>query len=292
MTTPAGGRERAADRERALARIVLCADDYGMAPGVNRAICDLIARGRLNATSVMVGAPSFAAADAQALAAAAADRAFIGLHFTLTAPFRPASSGYRPTGRDGAFFGLARTFATGWLGRLDPEALAAEAATQFAAFRSAFGKPPDFVDGHQHVQVVPQVGDVMIAAMKEHAPSAWLRQCGRVATVQRWGDPKGFLLDLMSRRLAAASARGGITTNPAFAGTYDFHRDRRYDALFDSFLDGLPDGGVVMCHPGHVDTELKRLDDFLAMREEEYAFFAGERFPQFLASRGFALARP
>jgi predicted glycoside hydrolase/deacetylase ChbG (UPF0249 family) len=291
MTTPVGGRERPADREPALSRIVLCADDYGMAPGVNRAICDLIARGRLNATSVMVGAPSFAAADARALAAAA-DRAFIGLHFTLTAPFRPASGGYRPTGRDGAFFGLARTFATGWLRGLDPASLAREARSQFAAFRSAFGKPPDFVDGHQHVQVVPQVADALIAVMKECAPSAWLRQCGRVSPAQRWRDPKGFLLDLMSRRLAAESTRHGIKTNPAFAGTYDFHRDRRYDVLFNSFLDGLPDGGVVMCHPGHVDAELKRLDDFLAMREEEYAFFAGERFPQFLASCGFALARP
>jgi len=34
-------------------RIWLCADDYGIGPGVNRAIRDLIARGRLNATSVM-----------------------------------------------------------------------------------------------------------------------------------------------------------------------------------------------------------------------------------------------
>jgi len=39
--------------------IWLCADDYGIAPGVNAAIRDLIARGRLNATSVMVAAPAF-----------------------------------------------------------------------------------------------------------------------------------------------------------------------------------------------------------------------------------------
>ena len=39
-------------------RIRLCADDYGLSPGVNRAIRDLIARGRLNATSVMVVGPA------------------------------------------------------------------------------------------------------------------------------------------------------------------------------------------------------------------------------------------
>ena len=37
--------------------IWLCADDYGISPAVNAAIRDLIARGRLNATSVMVVAP-------------------------------------------------------------------------------------------------------------------------------------------------------------------------------------------------------------------------------------------
>jgi chitin disaccharide deacetylase len=49
------------------ARIWLCADDYGMSPGVNGAIRDLIARRRINATSVMVVAPSFNQTEAQAL---------------------------------------------------------------------------------------------------------------------------------------------------------------------------------------------------------------------------------
>ena len=44
--------ERAAD-------IILCADDYGISPAVSAAIRDLIARGRINATSVMVVAPKF-----------------------------------------------------------------------------------------------------------------------------------------------------------------------------------------------------------------------------------------
>ncbi len=39
-------------------RIWLCADDYGLSPGVNRGIRELIERGRLNATSVMVVGPA------------------------------------------------------------------------------------------------------------------------------------------------------------------------------------------------------------------------------------------
>ena len=74
------------------------------------------------------------------------------------------------------------------------------------------------------------------------------------------------------------------------AGTYDFTRVWEYEPLFASFLEDLPDGGLVMCHPGFVDDELRRLDTLTVMREREYAFFVGDRFPQLLASRGFALA--
>src|SRR5712691_11453311 len=48
-------------------RIWLCADDYGIAIGVNTAIRDLIVRGRLNATSVMVAAPGFSRSEALSL---------------------------------------------------------------------------------------------------------------------------------------------------------------------------------------------------------------------------------
>ena len=85
-------------------RIWLCADDYGISPGVNDGIRKLIARGRLNATSVMVVAPRSTREAAAALAAlnAGDKRARIGLHVTLTAPFAPVSEGFAPL-RDGAF---------------------------------------------------------------------------------------------------------------------------------------------------------------------------------------------
>ena len=49
-------------------RIVLCADDYGIAPGVSAAIRDLVARGRINATSAMTVARALTQAEATALA--------------------------------------------------------------------------------------------------------------------------------------------------------------------------------------------------------------------------------
>jgi predicted glycoside hydrolase/deacetylase ChbG (UPF0249 family) len=80
-----------------------------------------------------------------------------------------------------------------------------------------------------------------------------------------------------------------LRTNSAFAGTYAFRARADYAKLFPKFLDGLPDGSVVMCHPGKVDAELTRLDPLTDLREREYAFFLDEAFPKLLAAHGVAL---
>jgi predicted glycoside hydrolase/deacetylase ChbG (UPF0249 family) len=51
----------------------------------------------------------------------------------------------------------------------------------------------------------------------------------------------------------------------------------------------MPAGGLIMCHPGVVDAELERLDPLTTLREREYAYFLGDRFPEALKSRGLTL---
>jgi predicted glycoside hydrolase/deacetylase ChbG (UPF0249 family) len=272
-------------------RIWLCADDYGIAPGVSTAIRDLVGRGRLNATSVMVAAPSFTRAEADELAAlnAAGTRVAIGLHLTLTGPLKPLTSRYAPLA-DGAFLPLGTTLRRAVQQRLEMPALAAELRAQFEVFASAFGRPPDFVDGHQHVHLFPQVRHAVLDATSRMAPQAWVRQCGsNLRLSRRLGDPKGLLVDWLSREFRARAARHGIDTNPAFAGTYTYRADADFPKIFPRFLEDLPAGGLVMCHPGHVDAELERLDPLTTLREKEYGYFRGERFPADLAAHGLAL---
>jgi predicted glycoside hydrolase/deacetylase ChbG (UPF0249 family) len=269
--------------------IWLCADDYGISPAVNAAIRDLIGRGRINATSAMVASPNFDSAEAAALRDVAANRAAIGLHVTLTAPFAPLSRGFEPL-RHGAFVSLAATLRRAHLRLLQSALLTIEILRQFEAFDAAFGRPPDFVDGHQHVHLFPQIRDALLRVTKEAAPKAWVRQCGRAAAARkRPGDPKAFLLDGLSRRFRRLAADHGVRTNAAFAGTYAFGARADYARLFPGFLDGMPDGGVVMCHPGKVDAELTRLDTLTDLREREYAFFSADAFSHLLAAHGVTL---
>ncbi len=271
-------------------RFWLCADDYGIAPGVNRAIRDLIMRGRLNATSVMVATPGFHRADAISLAIlnSSEKRVAIGLHVTLTAPFAPLSANFGPL-RNGAFLPLEATWRAALLRRFDRQRLAVEIATQLKAFVTAFGQAPDFVDGHQHVQLFPVIRDAFLAVVKEAAPKAWVRQCGQAPPL-RLTNRKAFVLNMLSRAFRRRAQAIGLRTNPAFAGAYDFRSRPDFAALFPRFLDRLPAESVVMCHPGFVDAELTRLDSLTVQREQEYAFLAGNGFPAMLAAKGLKLA--
>jgi hypothetical protein len=275
-----------------LRRIWLCADDYGIAPGVNAAIRDLVLRGCLNATSVMVVAPGLNRSEAIALTIlnAGSPRVAIGLHLTLTGPFRPLTQNFAPL-VDGAFLSLEPLMKAAYLRKLDADLIAAEVRAQVAAFAAAFGRPPDFIDGHRHVHLLPTVRDAVLSAAKELAPAAWVRQCaGTEPLLQRLSDPKGLLIDWMSRGLRRRAQALGVPTNPAFAGTYTYRDDADFTALFPRFLVPMQEGGLIMCHPGRVDAELERVDPLTALREREYDYFLSDAFPRDLAAHGIALA--
>jgi predicted glycoside hydrolase/deacetylase ChbG (UPF0249 family) len=273
-------------------RIWLCADDYGISPGVNSAIRELIERGRLNATSVMMVTPAIGRDEVAQLkqVATKSRRCAIGLHVTLTAPFRPLTMHFRPL-KDELFLPFSKLLRAGMLRRLDPEIIRAEVIMQIAAFRDLFDRAPDFVDGHQHVQLYPQVRDGLLAAVKEKAPQAWVRQARRNQPLgRRLRGPKALFLDHLSTQFKRRAARAGLAVNPAFSGAYDYSRTPDYDALMREFLDGIPEGGVIMCHPGFVDELLVGLDPLTGMREVEHAYLAGDDFPQLLAANKVTLS--
>jgi predicted glycoside hydrolase/deacetylase ChbG (UPF0249 family) len=286
-TTPANAAGTAEHRH-----IWLCADDFGISSSVDIAIRDLVVRGRLNATSVLVVAPGFSRSEAHSLNTlnSVTPRVAIGLHLGLTAPFRPLSKSFKPVSK-GAFLPLTATARHAAMRGFDHDTLVAEIALQMQTFLTTFGRAPDFVDGHQHVHLLPQISRALLTVVKQTLPDAWVRQCGRVIPLAaRFADRKGLILDIMSYRFQRHATALGLRTNPGFAGTYQFDDGANFAALFPRFLDRLPDGGVVMCHPGFVDAELQRLDPLTTLREKEYAYFAGDAFPAVLRRHGVALA--
>jgi predicted glycoside hydrolase/deacetylase ChbG (UPF0249 family) len=241
----------------------------------------------------MVVGPAISRDDVSALQDAVAKNpnCEIGLHATLTAPFHPLTMHYRPL-LDELFLPLGKMLRFSLLRKLDSEAIETELTTQIAKFVALFGRAPDYIDGHQHVQTFPQVRDALLAAVKKNAPTAWVRQSGRVLQLgQRLDNPKALLLDTLSATFRRRATRAGVTFNPGFAGAYDFTKHADFGTLMAGFLNDLPDGGLVMCHPGHVDDILIDLDPFTDQREREYQYLASDAFAQLLAANNVTLAR-
>jgi len=233
-------------KDRYLARLILCSDDFAFSRGVSETIADLARAEKINAISCMAAMPGWGA-DSELLRGLPV-QVQIGLHLTLTdeVPLTPMP-GLAPTGRLPAINPLSRMAARG---RIPLDEAAAEIAAQFDAFVAGLGRPPAFVDGHQHAHALPGIRDIVLAETALRAPEAWIRDCSDrlTAMLARPFIGKAIGSAWHSRGLRRAAAAVGLATNDSFAGHYDFAGD--YRALFPRFLRRPGGTHLVMCHPG------------------------------------------
>ena len=271
--------------------IILCADDYGIAPGVGRAIRHLLALGRLSAASCMSISPAWPG-EAQALKPLAGG-ADIGLHLTLTDQ-RPlgAMQHLAPAGR---LPSIRRMIALAYAGRLERREIATEIRRQLDRFEAEFGRPPAFLDGHQHVHQLPIVREAVLALYQERLArhGSYLRYCDEpLAAIGRRRIFRGeaLAISLLARGFARKARAAGIPGNRGFSGVHDFAGRTPYRRLFPRFLEGAKPWALVMAHPGISDAALAAADRVTHEREEEYRYFQSEAFPADLAEAGVRLA--
>ncbi len=88
------------------------------------------------------------------------------------------------------------------------------------------GSPPDFVDGHQHVQSLPGIADDLIAELsaRKLAGKCWLRDSAdrpeRIFREEHWG--KALTVAALARGFRGKARVAGFSTNDGFAGFSDF----------------------------------------------------------------------
>jgi predicted glycoside hydrolase/deacetylase ChbG (UPF0249 family) len=273
-------------------RFVLCADDFALSAGVSTAILDLLRERRISATGAMTNRENWPkAAPRLRQFAGTAD---LGVHLNLTCGTSlGVMSRFAPSGELPSF---GRVLRGALSGRLPLGEIADEFRRQIDAFARSMGREPDFLDGHQHVHAFPGIREALFAALDALglAQRLYLR------------DPADRLGAIMTRRLCAGKAmviaglaRGfaeklrarGIASNAGFAGVVPFDARRDYAADFARFLDAPGERHLVMCHPGHIDSELEAADAVSATRPGEHSFFASDAFPALLTRRAAAPAR-
>ena len=121
----------------------------------------------------------------------------------------------------------------------------------------------------------------------------WLRDSAdRPDRILRRGveTKKALALAWFGRGFAKDARAHGFEVNEGFSGFSAFDSRREYAADFARYLAQPGARHLVMCHPGHVDDELKSLDPVTTTREQELAFLLSDGFVEAMEKAGAQLA--
>jgi chitin disaccharide deacetylase len=154
--------------------LAVCADDFGIAPGISAGIVRLARAQRLTAISCITNGPHWA--EAAKLLADLPETVDVGLHLNFTEG-RPLSA--RLAKRWPVLPSLPTLIAQAHLGLLPRSAMRNEVHAQLSAFSRERGKPPRYIDGHQHVHHLPVLRDIILDMVEHVQPLPAVRSTGR-----------------------------------------------------------------------------------------------------------------
>jgi chitin disaccharide deacetylase len=264
---------------------ILCADDYGMTLGVSKAILNLAAKHRLSAVGCMTNFAKWPEYAKEILPLGT--KIEIGIHLNLTLGL--------PLTRDQpAFMSAGVLVRRAVLGQLNGCAIEREIKAQCAAFEDAMQRQPDFIDGHQHVHALPIVRQALMRVVNQRykLKKPWLRDpSDKITSILARGGAtsKALIVKGLAAGFGKLAKAYGIETNQGFSGFSAFDPARDYAADFERFLVSMGEKHLIMCHPGFVDDELRKLDPVVETRQQEYDFLLSEKFDKICERQGLGL---
>ncbi len=239
--------------------IIFCADDFGMNRSINKGILKLGKQGRLSASSCLSKGAAFLNGAAP-LAELAIQK---GLHLNLT-----------EAQNETKFCQALPTLIWNcYSRRIDVALVKTEIEEQCDKFEQAFRKPPDFVDGHQHVHQLPVVREALLHTLKRrYGPEQiWIRSTrmpAGITLLRDWIKSKA-IEGLGALPLIQLAKECGFKTSHCLLGVYDFSGDEQhYLARLNAWLKLATQSDVIMCHPASGQNSA---DLIMRQREVEFA---------------------
>lgn len=235
-------------------RLIVHADDFGLAQPVNDGIVEAHRRGIVTSTSIMAPGPAFDHAVELARATPTLD---VGVHLTLTEENPVSDPGRVPSliDADGRLPAHATSFLRQRLaGRLALDEIRLELDAQIARVVER-GLRVSHLDGHQHVHMMPGVHAIVAELAAKYAIPAVRhpREDVRAWMLAERGSAGRLLQQLALNVFCAAADTVGVARPDHFVGF--FHGGRLSKANLIRILSTLPRCGTceLMCHPGHAD---------------------------------------
>jgi len=245
-------------------RLIVNADDFGLTPGVNRAIVEAHRQGIVTSATLMANGSAF---DDAIHLTQSAQQLSIGCHVVLVDGAPVSAPSLVPTliNAKGLLSKSLNNFALRAIsGNLAPAEIQTEAVAQIQKLQAA-GISVSHLDTHKHTHMIPTVLQALLVAARTcgiravrnpfgvlhfstllKRPGLW-KQSSKVALLNRFG--KGFRKTVAQAGLVTPDGTLGIVAT----GSLD-------DRLFDNIVDTIPEGTwELVCHPGYNDADLDRL---------------------------------
>lgn len=279
-------------------RLIINADDFGLTPGVNRAILEGHSRGVITSATLMACSAAF---DEAVALARAAPSLHVGCHVVLTdgMPLSPAAKTLLDPRHAGEFYrGYPAFVRVALRGGFSADEIEAEASAQFRKLQSAGLRLTHF-DTHKHSHMFPSVLLPLLRAAKACGipavrnpfapvkPLAYASLFRRPRLWKRYTEVK--VLRRYADRFRRAVAEAGLaTTDGTFGIVATGALDQR---LFEAIIGCIPEGTwEFVCHPGYNDSALSGIRTRLrASREAELRILTSPAARDLLAARDIQL---
>lgn len=262
-------------------KVIINADDFGESVAVDAAIVNLAQRGIIQSTSAMTLSPHWPNSASQLKDLAIQ----VGLHLDFTSRFTPAFN---------CHYRLPSLILASYSRLLNFKQIESAIDLQLNRFVEAFGRAPDFIDGHQHVHQLPVIRDALFSVIRK---KAWGQQTGqwlRVCQPMHWrGLKAGIISGLGAQATKNLAKAANIRTNSDFAGVYNLQPDEALPALWQQWLADLSgDMPLIMCHVAipHLAHESLpshpiHTDPIYPARIAEYQWLSSRSFQNLLLSQ-------
>jgi chitin disaccharide deacetylase len=256
-------------------RLIVNADDFGLTPGVNRAILEAHEHGIVTSSTLMANS---AALDDAVRLAQSHTRLAVGCHTMLVDGMPLLASGQVATllsdPRSGEFLRGIGGFALRALsGRIDTDQVESEVTAQIHKLQSA-GIAVSHLDTHKHTHLFPQILRPLLRAARACGVKAIRNPFGRIAFSAIAGRPNLWkrygqlrVLNALAAKFRRAVAEAGmVTTDGSIGVAATGALDER---LFRWLFENLPEGTwEFVCHPGYNDADLDKIHTRLRQSRE------------------------
>jgi len=145
---------------------------------------------------------------------------------------------------------------------------------QYDLFLTAFGRTPDFIDGHLHVHQLPGAREGLLAfwdllptEAKPYVRNAYV-PLGKIL-LQRVSVLKNLCISIPGRQMRRLLKKRGIPTNCGFGGIHTGRHPERHARRLRRFINHMESPlGILMTHPGL--RERWRRMEYEALRDTEW----------------------